>query len=310
MQRCVAKGLDHVQENAAATFDFAQKLVRTRDLREAFSCRPSSCSSQIANMQTQAKDLGALAQNTLRPPPERNAAARDPASCPGSACWTPGRRHRRFGSDPEIRRFGLDLRSETAGRHSHGKTAQDAIQGSGPSRSPVRDPDDQKGGPMNADNTRRRDHGTKRIMADARAEALAPSRRERRPSRTSTRRCSKACRRGHRGGQRRGRLETAPADALRPEHGRGRTRLRARRATLDRRTGGGLPSVALGDRNGRGRRRATVETSSRPSPDDHRAGLVADVPPSAALPAALSVGPDCAARARSWLSRTAPTSRR
>ena len=67
MQNVVAKGLDQVQENAAATFDFAQKLVRSRDLREAIELQSEFLSSQIANLQTQAKDLGALAQNTLRP---------------------------------------------------------------------------------------------------------------------------------------------------------------------------------------------------------------------------------------------------
>lgn len=67
MQNVVAKGLDQVQENAAATFDFAQKLVRSRDLREAIDLQSEFLRSQIANLQAQAKDLGALAQNTLRP---------------------------------------------------------------------------------------------------------------------------------------------------------------------------------------------------------------------------------------------------
>lgn len=67
MQTVVVKGLDQVQENAAATFDFAQKLVRTRDLREAFALQGEFLRSRIATLQAQAKDLGALAQNTLRP---------------------------------------------------------------------------------------------------------------------------------------------------------------------------------------------------------------------------------------------------
>ncbi len=67
MQTVVAKGLDQVQENAAATFDFAQKLVRTRDLREAMELQSEFLRGRIANLQAQAKDLGALAQNTLRP---------------------------------------------------------------------------------------------------------------------------------------------------------------------------------------------------------------------------------------------------
>jgi phasin len=67
MQTVVAKGLDQVQENAAATFDFAQKLVRTRDIREAMELQSEFFRSRIANLQAQAKDLGTLAQNTLRP---------------------------------------------------------------------------------------------------------------------------------------------------------------------------------------------------------------------------------------------------
>lgn len=67
MQSVVAKGLDHVQENANATFDFAQKLVRTRDLREAFELQSEFLRSQIAAMQSQAKDLGTLAQGAMRP---------------------------------------------------------------------------------------------------------------------------------------------------------------------------------------------------------------------------------------------------
>jgi phasin len=67
MQSVVTKGLDQVQENAAATFDFAQKLVRTRDPREAMELHAEFLRSQIAALQAQAKDLGALTQKTLQP---------------------------------------------------------------------------------------------------------------------------------------------------------------------------------------------------------------------------------------------------
>ena len=62
-----AKGLDHVQQNANATFDFAQKLVRTRDLREAFTLQTEFLKSQVAAMQSQAKDLGTVAQTANQP---------------------------------------------------------------------------------------------------------------------------------------------------------------------------------------------------------------------------------------------------
>ena len=71
IEGALAKGLDHVQQNANATFDFAQKLVRTRDLREAFTLQTEFLKSQIAVMQSQAKDLGKdlgnVAQTAMQP---------------------------------------------------------------------------------------------------------------------------------------------------------------------------------------------------------------------------------------------------
>ncbi len=66
MTAAVAKGFDHAQTNANATFDFAQKLVRTRDLREAFELQSEFVRSQFAALQAQAKDFGSLAQNAAR----------------------------------------------------------------------------------------------------------------------------------------------------------------------------------------------------------------------------------------------------
>ena len=63
LSAAVAKGFDHAQTNANATFDFAQKLVRTKDLREAFELQSEFVRSQFAALQAQAKDFGSLAQN-------------------------------------------------------------------------------------------------------------------------------------------------------------------------------------------------------------------------------------------------------
>lgn len=65
MEGVVAKGFEHVQQNANATFDFAQKLARTTDLREAISLQTEFVRTQIAAIQSQAKDLGAMAQKDL-----------------------------------------------------------------------------------------------------------------------------------------------------------------------------------------------------------------------------------------------------
>jgi len=66
LQAAVAKGFDHAQTNANATFDFAQKLVRSKDLREAFELQTEFFRSQFAALQAQAKDFGSLAQNAAR----------------------------------------------------------------------------------------------------------------------------------------------------------------------------------------------------------------------------------------------------
>jgi phasin len=66
MTAAVSKGFDHAQTNANATFEFAQKLVRTRDLREAFELQSEFVRSQFAALQAQAKDYGALAQSAAR----------------------------------------------------------------------------------------------------------------------------------------------------------------------------------------------------------------------------------------------------
>ena len=63
LQAAVAKGFDHAQTNAAAAFDHAQKLVRAKDLREAYELQTEFLRSQIAALQAQAKEFGGLAQN-------------------------------------------------------------------------------------------------------------------------------------------------------------------------------------------------------------------------------------------------------
>lgn len=62
----ISKGFDHAQNNANAAFDYAQKLVRTKDLREAFEVQSEFVRSQFATLQSQAKELGSLAQNAAR----------------------------------------------------------------------------------------------------------------------------------------------------------------------------------------------------------------------------------------------------
>lgn len=58
----VLKGLDHAQTNANAAFDYAQKISRSKDLREAFEIQSEFVKSQFAALQAQAKDFGTLAE--------------------------------------------------------------------------------------------------------------------------------------------------------------------------------------------------------------------------------------------------------
>lgn len=62
----IAKSFDHAQNNANAAFDYAQKIVRTKDLREAFEVQSEFVRGQFASLQAQAKELGALAQSAAR----------------------------------------------------------------------------------------------------------------------------------------------------------------------------------------------------------------------------------------------------
>jgi phasin len=65
-QAAVAKGFDHAQANADAAFDHVQKLVRTKDLREAYELQTAYVRSQFSTLQAQAKEFGSLAQSAAR----------------------------------------------------------------------------------------------------------------------------------------------------------------------------------------------------------------------------------------------------
>ncbi len=62
-QAALAKGFDHAQANANAAFDHVQKLVRSKDLREAYEIQTEYVRSQFSTLQSQAKEFGSLAQS-------------------------------------------------------------------------------------------------------------------------------------------------------------------------------------------------------------------------------------------------------
>jgi len=59
--------LSYAEKNVNAAFDFAHKLVQAKDPQEAFALQSEYLKTQLAAMQEQAKEIGALIQNTVKP---------------------------------------------------------------------------------------------------------------------------------------------------------------------------------------------------------------------------------------------------
>jgi phasin len=55
------KVMTFAEQNIANSFDFAQKLVRAKDVQEVMALQQEFLQSQMQAMQTQAKDLGTAA---------------------------------------------------------------------------------------------------------------------------------------------------------------------------------------------------------------------------------------------------------
>ncbi len=55
------------EQNVGAAFDLARKLVRAKDPQEAFALQSEYLKTQLAALQTQAKDLGAVMQKSVIP---------------------------------------------------------------------------------------------------------------------------------------------------------------------------------------------------------------------------------------------------
>lgn len=59
-----SRGLDFTEQNVAAAFELAQKLVRVRDFQEAMQLQSEYVRTQFTALQTQAKELASTAQPT------------------------------------------------------------------------------------------------------------------------------------------------------------------------------------------------------------------------------------------------------
>jgi phasin len=62
-----SRGLEFTEQNVGAVFDLARKLVRARDAQEAIQLQSEYVTTQIAALQTQAKELfGAASPTTVQ----------------------------------------------------------------------------------------------------------------------------------------------------------------------------------------------------------------------------------------------------
>jgi len=60
-----SKTFSYAEQNIAAAFDLAQRLVRAKDVQEAMQIQAEFARSQFAAMQTQMKELGSVAQSAV-----------------------------------------------------------------------------------------------------------------------------------------------------------------------------------------------------------------------------------------------------
>jgi phasin len=58
-----SKAIAAAENNVNAAFDLAQKLVRAKDLQEVIALQTEFAKSQVASIQAQAKEFGAIVQN-------------------------------------------------------------------------------------------------------------------------------------------------------------------------------------------------------------------------------------------------------
>jgi phasin len=63
-----SKTFAYAEQNIAAAFDLAQKMVRAKDMQEAMQYQAEFVRSQFESMQNQMKEFGSLAQNAVKQP--------------------------------------------------------------------------------------------------------------------------------------------------------------------------------------------------------------------------------------------------
>jgi phasin len=62
------KTFTYAEQNIAAAFDLAQRMVRAKDMQEAMQIQAEFVRSQFEAMQTQMKEFGSMAQTAMKQP--------------------------------------------------------------------------------------------------------------------------------------------------------------------------------------------------------------------------------------------------
>lgn len=62
------KTFTYAEQNIAAAFDLAQKMVRAKDVQEAMQYQAEYVRAQFEAMQAQMKELGSMAQSAMKQP--------------------------------------------------------------------------------------------------------------------------------------------------------------------------------------------------------------------------------------------------
>lgn len=67
------RSFSYAEQNIAAAFDLAQRMVRAKDMQEAMQIQAEFVRNQFESMQTQMKEFGSLAQNAMAQSPIHQA---------------------------------------------------------------------------------------------------------------------------------------------------------------------------------------------------------------------------------------------
>jgi phasin len=65
------KTFTYAEQNIAAAFEFAQKMVRAKDMQEAMQAQAEYVRSQFEAMQAQMRELGSSAQTAMKQTPSK-----------------------------------------------------------------------------------------------------------------------------------------------------------------------------------------------------------------------------------------------